>query len=276
MDYIVGQGVGLTYGAGKGITGTEALRDADFKIERGSIAAIIGPSGCGKTTLLNCIGGLLARTKGHLSVDGKTPEQARKLRYFGLIPQDASLFEWKTVYQNIKLPFDIFGASASQRDLQSEITRLIELVGLQGFERAYPAALSGGMKQRVSLARALSFHPPVLLMDEPFGALDAQTREQMNVELVRIWSDVRNTVVLITHDIGEAVILADRVFVMGRRPSRIHTVIEIEIPRPRGPDTLDTKLFHEYVRQIRHLLANEPNGPEGVDALPALARKAHN
>jgi NitT/TauT family transport system ATP-binding protein len=252
---VVGRDVGLVYHGRKGRGDTEVLRDVNFSVPRGSIAAIIGPSGCGKTTLLNCIGGLLKPNVGSLTVDGKEPGQARKERYFGLIPQDASLFEWKTVYQNIELPFRIFGPDASEGDPKEGIEKLIKLVGLEGFEGAYPSALSGGMKQRVSLARALSFSPAVLLMDEPFGALDAQTREHMNVEVVRIWSEVKNTVVLITHDITEAVLLSDRVFVMGVRPSSIHTVVEIDIPRPRGPEVLDSPRLHEYVREIRHLLA---------------------
>src|SRR5438874_258120 len=200
-DYIVGQNLALTYTRRDTAASVEVLRNVSFSVPRGSVAAIIGPSGCGKTTLLNCVCGLLKPAGGRLTVDGRDPTQARKERYFGLVPQEASLFEWKTVFQNIMLPFQIFGQEGDRQQLYQQIQSLIQLVGLEGFENVYPRALSGGMKQRASLARALSFNPPVLLMDEPFGALDAQTREQMNLEVVRIWSEVKNTMVLITHDI---------------------------------------------------------------------------
>jgi NitT/TauT family transport system ATP-binding protein len=253
-NYLVGRNLALTFHRRAGAESVEVLRDVTFSVPQGSVAALIGPSGCGKTTLLNCMCGLLKPTAGRLWVDGKEPLQARRERYFGLVPQEASLFEWKTVFQNIMLPFQIFGQRQDRHELREQVEHLIHLVGLNGFEHAYPRALSGGMKQRVSLARALSFNPPVLLLDEPFGALDAQTREQMNVEVLRIWSEVENTMVLITHDITEAVLLADRIFVMSARPSSIRAVIDVEIPRPRGREVLDSAELREHAREIRRLL----------------------
>jgi NitT/TauT family transport system ATP-binding protein len=253
-DYIVGRNLALTFQRPGAAGGLEVLRDVSFAVPRGSVAALIGPSGCGKTTLLNCIGGLLQPTSGRLTIQGKEPIQARRERYFGLVPQESSLFEWKTVFQNVMLPFQIFGQQRDRREQREQVQSLIRLVGLEGFEQAYPRALSGGMKQRASLARALSFNPPVLLLDEPFGALDAQTREQMNLEVVRIWSAVKNTMVLITHDITEAVLLSDRIFVMSARPGSIIATIEVSIPRPRGPEALDSAELHGYAREIRRLL----------------------
>src|SRR5262245_23257848 len=209
-DFILGQNVNLSFPRHDGGGTLRVLHNVSCAIRKGTVAAIIGPSGCGKTTLLNCIGGLLRPDSGELVVDGMSPEAARKARYFGLVPQDPSLLEWKSVFENIILPFHIFGQERSRGELADHIRHLIRLVGLQGFEKAYPRQLSGGMKQRASLARALSFNPPIMLMDEPFGALDAQTREGMNVEVLRIWSEVKNTMLLITHDITEAVLLADR------------------------------------------------------------------
>lgn len=253
-DYIAARNLVLSYTGRDTAAGVEVLRNVSFSVPRGSVAAIIGPSGCGKTTLLNCVCGLLRPASGRLTIDGKEPIQARKERYFGLVPQEASLFDWKTVFQNIMLPLQIFGAERDREQLHRRIQGLIHLVGLQGFENAYPRALSGGMKQRVSLARAMSFNPPVLLMDEPFGALDAQTREQINLEVLRIWSEVKNTMLLITHDITEAVLLADRIFVMSARPSSIRAVIEVQIPRPRSRGVLDSAELHRYVREVRHIL----------------------
>lgn len=252
-DYIVGKDVSLSYRRDEETSDLEVLSHVDFAISRTRVAAIIGPSGCGKTTLLNCIGGLLS-IKGELTIDGKRPDEARRERYFGLVPQEPTLFEWKTVFANIALPFSIFGGSISSREIEERVRRMIQLVGLERFERVYPHALSGGMKQRVSLARALCFEPPILLMDEPFGALDALTREQMNFEVLRIWSELKNTMILVTHDVTEAVLLADRVFCMTRSPARIKEVVEIEIPRPRRREVIDSPMLHEYVRYLRALL----------------------
>jgi NitT/TauT family transport system ATP-binding protein len=253
-DVIVAQNLALTFPRRDADGDVEVLQNVSFSVARGSVVAIIGPSGCGKTTLLNCIGGLLRPAEGRLTVDGKDPTEARRERYFGLVPQEPCLFEWKSVFDNIMLPFAIFGDRNGRDKLREHVQGLIQLVGLEGFENVYPRTLSGGMKQRASLARALSFNPSVLLMDEPFGALDAQTREQMNLEVLRIWSEVKNTMVLITHDVTEAVLLSDRIFVMGPRPSRIKQVIEVQIERPRGREALDSPQLHEYVREIRHLL----------------------
>lgn len=254
--YIVARDLRLSFRGLEGDTYLEVLRDVNFSVKRGSVVAIIGPSGCGKTTLLNCIGGLFTVNAG-LTVDGKTPDEARRERYFGLVPQESCLFEWKTVFQNIILPFAVFGQHIPRREVKSRVDAIIRLVGLAGFEDYYPHALSGGMKQRVSLARALCFEPPILLMDEPFGALDAITREQMNFEVLRIWSEVKNTMVLVTHDVTEAVLLADRVFCITQRPGRIKEVVEIEIARPRGREVIDSPSLHEYARYLRRLLLSD-------------------
>jgi NitT/TauT family transport system ATP-binding protein len=265
--YIVGQGLSLSFLGPDGKSELEVLREVSFSIAQGSIVSIIGPSGCGKTTLLNCIGGLLSPRRGNLAVDGKSADQARRERYFGLVPQEPCLFEWKTVFDNISLPFEIFGNRQERATVRGHVQDLIRLVGLSGFEQVYPFALSGGMKQRASLARALSYDPPVMLMDEPFGALDAQTREEMNLEVLRIWSTIKNTVVLITHDVTEAVLLSDQVLVMSRRPSNIRTVIPVDIPRPRDREVLDSPELHRYTRQIRELLSPErrPSAPPSSD-----------
>ena len=251
--FIEGKEISLSYRREQEESDLEVLCRVSFTVPRGSVAAIIGPSGCGKTTLLNCIGGLLP-FRGELAVDGKTPDEARRQRYFGLVPQEPTLFEWKSVFSNIALPFTIFGNNLPRSEVEERVHSIIRLVGLERFERAFPHALSGGMKQRVSLARALCFEPQVLLMDEPFGALDAITREQMNLEVLRIWSEVKNTLVLVTHDVTEAVLLADRVFCMSRSPATIKELVEIEIPRPRGREVMDSQQLHEYVRHLRGLL----------------------
>lgn len=219
-------------------------------IEAGEFVSILGPSGCGKSTLMMMLAGLLSPSEGEVRFRGqpvKGPQDG-----FGIVFQDPVLFPWRTVLDNIRLPGEVAGLpKADQFRRAAEMTRL---VGLEGFESKYPHELSGGMQQRVSIARALSLDPSLLVMDEPFGALDAMTREQMNMELQRISLQFSATVVFVTHSIAEAAFLSDRVFVMSGRPSSVREVVSIDIPRPRRIDQMNTDLFGSYVSRLRHLL----------------------
>jgi NitT/TauT family transport system ATP-binding protein len=232
---------------------TEALLNVSFQLARSEFISLIGPSGCGKTTLLKLIGDIFPPTSGRIQVAGKTPAEARRERSFGFVFQDAVLLPWRTVEQNVRLFHEVIG-DHKQPEVRRKTQALIELVGLQGFERHYPNELSGGMQQRVSIARALSFDPQILLMDEPFGALDMITRDKMGFELLRIWEQTKKTVLLVTHSISEAVFLSDRVVVFSPRPARVVRIVEIELPRPRPPEIRDEPVFHEYVRDLRGLL----------------------
>ena len=200
-----------------------ALEDIDLDVQPGEFVSLIGPSGCGKSTLLRIIGDLVAPTRATVLVNGKRAHQARLDRDYGIVFQDAVLYDWRNVAKNIALPLEMAGWDRSRR--QERVDEMLELVELAGFENHHPWQLSGGMQQRVSIARALSFSPPLLLMDEPFGALDEMTRERMNNELLRIWQDTRSTVVFVTHSIAEAVFLSTRVVVMSARPGRIAGVV---------------------------------------------------
>ncbi|SRR6266540_2450124 len=232
---------------------TEALQDVSFDIARDELLSLIGPSGCGKTTILKLIGDILPVSSGRILVNGKTPSQARRQRGFGFVFQDPVLLPWRTVEQNVRLFHEVIG-DGRRSEVHQHVQDLIELVGLQGFEHHYPAELSGGMQQRVSIARALSFDPQILLMDEPFGALDLITRDKMGLELLRIWERARKTVLLVTHSITEAVYLSDRVVVFSPRPARVLRIVEVELPRPRPPEIRDEPVFHAYVRDLRALL----------------------
>jgi NitT/TauT family transport system ATP-binding protein len=231
----------------------DALVNVSFDIGRNEFISLIGPSGCGKTTLLKLIGDIMPASSGQVFVDGKTPSEARKERSFGFVFQDAVLLPWRTVEQNVRLFHEVIG-DAGKREVQQRVRDLIELVGLRGFERHLPGELSGGMQQRVSIARALSMDPQILLMDEPFGALDLITRDKMGFELLDIWERAKKTVLLVTHSITEAVYLSDRVVVFSPRPARVLRIVNIDLPRPRPPEVRDTPVFYEYVRELRSLL----------------------
>jgi NitT/TauT family transport system ATP-binding protein len=224
-----------------------ALEDIDFAIDEGQFVAIVGPSGCGKSTLLKILTGLIAATHGAARLRG-TPIQGPR-RDIGVVFQSPVLFPWRTVLGNALLPVDVQGLG--RQTLEATALELLSLVGLRGFEHRYPGELSGGMQQRVAMVRALIHNPAILLMDEPFGALDAMTREQMNLELQRIWLERRKTVLFITHSIAEAVFLADRVLVMTPRPGRIMDDVHIELPRPRALDVMTTPAFGVHVKRIR-------------------------
>jgi NitT/TauT family transport system ATP-binding protein len=227
-----------------------ALKNVDLQIRQGEFVSFVGPSGCGKSTLLNIIGGLLDRTDGNVQFRGENQSAPR--REIGMMFQTPVLFAWRTVLENILLPIEVFGFR--KNDYRDRALELVDLVGLKGFERAYPRQLSGGMQQRVSLSRVLVYDPEVLLLDEPFGALDEFTRETMNLELLRIWGGSGKTVLFVTHNINEAVFLSDRVVVMTPRPGRVARVIEIKLPRPRSREHMRLPEFAEHVFEVRELL----------------------
>jgi NitT/TauT family transport system ATP-binding protein len=231
---------------------TTALRGIDLTIEEGEFISLIGPSGCGKSTLLRIIGDLIQPTSGSASVNGKPARQARIDHDYGIVFQDAVLYDWRTVSKNIALPLEL--ARWDRRRRTAKVKEMLDLVELGGFENHHPWQLSGGMQQRVAIARALSFDPALLLMDEPFGALDEMTRERMNMELLRIWEASRSTVVFVTHSIAEAVFLSTRVVVMSPRPGRISNVITVDLPQPRTATTREEPRFFELVTEVREAL----------------------
>jgi NitT/TauT family transport system ATP-binding protein len=202
--------------------------------------------------LLRVIGDLLAPTSGTISVNGKTPRQARLSREYGIVFQQPVLYDWRTVAQNVQLPLEVMKVPA--KEARARVDALLRLVGLADFAKRYPWELSGGMQQRVSIARALSFKPSVLLMDEPFGALDEMTRERLNRELLNIWAETGTTIVFVTHSIAEAIFLSDRAVVMSPRPGRIEAIIDVDLARPRETETRDTDRFVELVAAVRHRL----------------------
>ncbi|WP_067224717.1 ABC transporter ATP-binding protein [Stappia indica] len=226
-----------------------ALSDIDLAIGEGDFVSLIGPSGCGKTTLLRVIADLEAPTGGSISVNGMTPSQARAKRAYGYVFQAAALYPWRTIADNIALPLEIMGFAKGERE--ERIRRNMELVNLAGFERKYPWQLSGGMQQRASIARALSFDPDLLLMDEPFGALDEIVRDHLNEQLLKLWAKTRKTVVFVTHSIPEAVFLSTKIVVLCPRPGRIYDVIESDLPRERTLDIRETPEFLKIAHRVR-------------------------
>jgi NitT/TauT family transport system ATP-binding protein len=241
-------GLSKIYGAGP--AAVVALEDIDFSVAGGEFLSIVGPSGCGKSTLLKILAGLLRRSSGEARLNGTPIDGPRK--DIGVVFQSPVLFPWRSVLGNVLLPVDV--QQLGRERMRQRALDLIGLVGLTGFEHRYPWELSGGMQQRVALVRALIHDPALLLMDEPFGALDALTRESMNVELQRIWLERRKTVVFITHSTAEAVFLADRVLVMTPRPGRIGDLFDVDLPRPRSLDVMTTGDFGAYVRRVRKAL----------------------
>ena len=229
-----------------------ALQNVNLDIHAGEFISLIGPSGCGKSTLLRLIADLTTASQGDLTVNGKTPHKARLDRDYGMVFQAATLYDWRSVLQNVQLPLEIMGYNKKDRDIRAQ--QMLELVELGKFANHFPWQLSGGMQQRVSIARALAFEPSILLMDEPFGALDEFTRERMNMELLRIWERTGITVIFVTHSIAEAVFLSSRIVVMSPRPGRITQVIDNDVPYPRVFETRETPEFFEKVTIVRELL----------------------
>jgi NitT/TauT family transport system ATP-binding protein len=244
-------------GAGRSYGGLEVFRDINLTVGQREIVMLVGPSGCGKTTFLRCLDGLIPTTDGEIQVEGKTvtaplPKVAMVFQGFGLFP-------WKTVYGNVAYGLRLAGASSAE--VRKRVPHFIHLVGLSGFEGAFPYQLSGGMQQRCGLARALAVEPDVLLMDEPFAAVDAQTREILQFELLRLWSLRPTSMVFVTHSIEEAVLMGDRVVVLTGRPSRVAEIVEVDLPRPRNRETLALPRFAQLREHVWRSLMNGAHAP---------------
>ena len=229
-----------------------ALQEIDLAIEPGEFVSLIGPSGCGKSTLLRIVGDIVEPSAGEIVVNGKPARRARLDGDYGIVFQAPVLYDWRTVQKNIALPLEMLRWDRGRKTKRVE--EMLELVDLTAFGNHYPWQLSGGMQQRVSIARALSFSPPLLLMDEPFGALDEMTRERLNMELLQIWAETESTVIFVTHSISEAVFLSTRVAVMSPRPGRITTIVDIDLPQPRTAETREEPRFFELVTEVRERL----------------------
>ncbi|MCT4579635.1 ABC transporter ATP-binding protein [Donghicola sp.] len=234
-----------------------ALKDVNLQIDKGDFVSFIGPSGCGKTTLLRCIAALETPTGGSLTVNGLSADEARKARSYGYVFQAAGLYPWRTIEKNIKLPLEIMGYPKAE--MNERVKRVLDLVDLSGFGKKFPWQLSGGMQQRASIARALAFDADILLMDEPFGALDEIVRDKLNEELLKLWGRTGKTICFVTHSIPEAVYLSTKIVVMSPRPGRITDVIESPLPRERPLEIRDTPEFIEIAHRVREGLREGHN-----------------
>ena len=226
-----------------------ALKDVNLDINKGDFVSFIGPSGCGKTTFLRCIAGLEAPTAGEISVNGMTPDAARRARAYGYVFQAAGLYPWRTIGGNVRLPLEIMGFSKAEQ--AERVARVLELVELAGFEQKFPWQLSGGMQQRASIARALAFDADILLMDEPFGALDEIVRDHLNEQLLQLWARTQKTIAFVTHSIPEAVYLSTKIVVMSPRPGRISDIIDSPLPKERPLDIRDSAEFIAVAHRVR-------------------------
>ena len=245
------EGVSMLFNPGRS-NEVSALEDISVLVRPREFISLIGPSGCGKSTMLRVIGDLLQPTQGKVTVNGKNAHQARLDRDYGMVFQSATLLEWRNVLANVELPLEVMGMKPEERTERAR--QMLQLVQLAQFEDHHPWQLSGGMQQRVAIARALAFQPSILLMDEPFGALDEMTRERMQMELLSIWEETHTTVLFVTHSIPEAVFLSTRVVVMSPRPGRIVDVIDIDLPRERRFETREEQRFFELLTQVRETL----------------------
>ena len=241
------KGLHLTFETNDGPV--HALQDVNLEINKGDFVSFIGPSGCGKTTFLRCIAGLETPTSGHISVNGLTPDEARRARAYGYVFQAAGLYPWRTIGGNIRLPLEIMGFS--KFEMSERVERVLELVDLTGFDKKFPWQLSGGMQQRASIARALAFDADILLMDEPFGALDEIVRDHLNEQLLQLWARTEKTIVFVTHSIPEAVYLSTKIVVMSPRPGRITDVIDSSLPKERPLDIRDSPEFISIAQRVR-------------------------
>ena len=244
-------GVSMVFGEGQAES-VNALETVTLDVQPGEFISLIGPSGCGKSTMLRVIADLVTPTAGAALVNGKTAHQARSDREYGMVFQSATLLEWRSVLANVELPLEIMGLDKDERE--SKARAMLKMVQLDQFAEHFPWQLSGGMQQRVSIARALSFQPSILLMDEPFGALDEMTRERMQTEVLQIWEETDTTILFVTHSIPEAVFLSSRVVVMSPRPGQIVDIIDIDLPQPRNVETRESLRFFELLTQVRETL----------------------
>jgi NitT/TauT family transport system ATP-binding protein len=247
-------GVNKVFGQGRQ-NEVRALDDINLSIGTNAFVSLIGPSGCGKSTLLRLIGDLIQPSGGSVVVNGKPAHEARLKREYGMVFQQATLMDWRSIRHNIEMPLEIMAWPAERR--QARAREMLALVGLEEFERHYPWQLSGGMQQRVAIARALAFEPALLLMDEPFGALDEMTRERLQMEVLRIWGKTRTTVVFVTHSIPEAVFLSTRVVVMSARPGRISGVVDVDLAQPRSFETREDPRFFQKITEVRERLRQD-------------------
>ncbi|WP_051560393.1 ABC transporter ATP-binding protein [Clostridium beijerinckii] len=227
-----------------------ALKNVNLEIKEGEFISLLGPSGCGKTTLLRIIADLLQPSSGKVTVRGQSPREIRLQKKYGIVFQNPVLYDWRTVRRNVCMPMELLGMK--KQDRTSRVTEMLDLVGLTNFGTHYPYELSGGMQQRVGIARALAINPEILLMDEPFSALDEFTREKLHEDLLEIWTKTKKTVVFVTHNISEAVFLSDKVVVLSPHPGRVSAVIDIDIPRPRNMESKQSKQFYDYITKIRN------------------------
>ncbi len=248
---------------------TVALQAIDLEIEAGEFISLIGPSGCGKSTLLRVVGDLIEPSSGTVEVNGKAAHQARLDRDYGIVFQAPVLFDWRTVEATVRLPLEISGVKGDERE--ARISQMLELVELGGFRDHYPHQLSGGMQQRVAIARALALQPALLLMDEPFGALDEMTRERLNAEVLRIWQATDKTIIFVTHSIPEAVFLSTRVVVMSPRPGRISHTVNVDLPQPRTEDSRESDRYYELVTEVREALRGRVES-RSTSAVPSAER----